>query len=221
VRNELGDESETGSRSVTSNAWAQTASSARPDLTNSPSTDTMTIEDPPDAAMPFPDLLTSERQLDADDLGDHIDRLYRAAWSLCGSREDAEDLVQETFARVLRRPRFIRSDQDLGYLLQALRNTFISGRRTAARRPRETPMPEDFDTPDTRVFAIPEASVDMADLYAAIAQLPQSFRDAVVAVDVAGLSYREAARRLHVREATLTTRVHRGRRRLADNLRIA
>jgi RNA polymerase sigma-70 factor, ECF subfamily len=181
----------------------------------------MTIEDPPDAAMPPPDLLTSERQLDPDDLGDHIDRLYRAAWGLCGSREDAEDLVQETFARVLRRPRFIRSDQDLGYLLQVLRNTFISGRRTAARRPRETPMPEGFDTPDTRVFATPEASVDTADLYAAIAQLPRNFRDAVVAVDVAGLSYREAARRLHVREATLTTRVHRGRRRLADNLRIA
>src|ERR1700760_1571171 len=170
--------------------------------------------------MPPPDLPTSERQLDADDLGDHIDRLYRAAWSLCGSREDAEDLVHETFARGLRRPRFIRSDQDVGYLLQVLRNTFISGRRTAARRPRETPMPDGFDTPDTRVFAIPEASVDIADLHAAIAQLPQSFRDAVVAVDVAGLSYREAARRLHVREATLTTRVHRGRRRLVDNLRI-
>ena len=34
-------------------------------------------------------------------LGDHLDRLYRAAWALCGSREDAEDLVQETYARVL------------------------------------------------------------------------------------------------------------------------
>ena len=41
-----------------------------------------------------------ERQLDPEALGDHIDRLYRAAWSLCGSREEAEDLVQETFERV-------------------------------------------------------------------------------------------------------------------------
>ena len=76
-----------------------------------------------------------ERQLDPEALGDHIDRLYRAAWSLCGSREEAEDLVQETFERVLRRPRFLRSEDDLGYLLRVLRNTFFSQRRAAGRRP--------------------------------------------------------------------------------------
>ena len=76
-----------------------------------------------------------ERQLDPEALGDHIDRLYRAAWSLCGSREEAEDLVQETFERILRRPRFLRSEDDLGYLLRVLRNTFFSQRRTAGRRP--------------------------------------------------------------------------------------
>jgi RNA polymerase sigma-70 factor (ECF subfamily) len=37
-----------------------------------------------------------EHQLDPQSLGDHLDRLYRAAWALCGSREDAEDLVQDT-----------------------------------------------------------------------------------------------------------------------------
>jgi RNA polymerase sigma-70 factor, ECF subfamily len=166
------------------------------------------------------DRMTSERQLDPQALGDHIDRLYRAAWSLCGSREDAEDLVQETFLQILRRPRFMRSEEDLGYLLRVLRNTFIDGRRTAARRPRETPMPEDFEVADTSGFASPEASIDTAALYSAIAELPDAFRDAVVAVDVAGLSYREAAKALHVREATLTTRVHRGRQRLADALRL-
>jgi RNA polymerase sigma-70 factor (ECF subfamily) len=166
------------------------------------------------------DRMTSERQLDPQALGDHIDRLYRAAWSLCGSREDAEDLVQETFLQVLRRPRLIRSDDDLGYLLRVLRNTFISARRNAARRPRETPIPDDLELADPSGFANPEASIDTAALYAAIAALPDSFRDAVIAVDVVGLSYREAARALHVREATLTTRVHRGRQRLADALRI-
>ena len=73
--------------------------------------------------------MTVERQLEPEALGDHIDRLYRAAWSLCGSREEAEDLVQETFERVLRRPRFLRSEDDLGYLLRVLRNTFFSQRR--------------------------------------------------------------------------------------------
>jgi RNA polymerase sigma-70 factor (ECF subfamily) len=164
--------------------------------------------------------LTTEHRLDPNDLGDHLDRLYRAARGLCGSREDAEDLVQETFAQVLRRPRTVRSGRDLAYLLQALRNTFTSGCRTAARRPVEATMPEDFEFPDTARFASPEASIDVVALHGAIAGLPESFRDAVVAVDVAGLSYREAAARLRVREATLTTRVHRGRRRLADALRM-
>jgi RNA polymerase sigma-70 factor, ECF subfamily len=55
-----------------------------------------------------------EHTLDPARLGDHLDRLYRAAWALCGSREDAEDLVQETYARVLSRPRLLRNEDDLG-----------------------------------------------------------------------------------------------------------
>src|SRR3982750_114881 len=76
-----------------------------------------------------------ERPLDPARLGDHLDRLYRAAWALTGSREQAEDLVQETYARVLARPRFLRNDDDLGYLLRVLRNTFISQHRSARTRP--------------------------------------------------------------------------------------
>src|SRR5438552_2082459 len=68
------------------------------------------------------------RKLDPSTLADHLDRLYRAAWALCGSREDAEDLVQETYTRVLARPRLIYREDDLGYLLRVLRNTFVSGR---------------------------------------------------------------------------------------------
>ena len=60
---------------------------------------------------------------------------------MCGSLEEAEDLVQETFARVLRKPRILRTDNDLGYLLRVLRNTFISTRRAASRRPQTEPLP--------------------------------------------------------------------------------
>ena len=77
--------------------------------------------------------------LDPTVLPDHIDLLYHAAWALCGSGHDAEDLVQETFARVLRRPRLLRSDNDVGYLLRALRNTHASRQRSAMRRPITVP----------------------------------------------------------------------------------
>jgi RNA polymerase sigma-70 factor, ECF subfamily len=162
--------------------------------------------------------MSPDRQLDPEALGDHIDRLYRAARGLCGSREEAEDLVQETFVRVLRKPRILRSEDDLGYLLRVLRNTFISMRRSAARRPQATASPDALDLIEDRRSAQPEARLEAEEVYAAISSLPDDFRDAVVAIDLIGLSYREAARSLGVREATITTRLHRGRQRIARAL---
>jgi RNA polymerase sigma-70 factor, ECF subfamily len=159
-----------------------------------------------------------ERQLDPGALGDHIDRLYRAAWGLCGSREEAEDLVQETFAQVLRKPRILHSEDDLGYLLRALRNLFFSQRRAAARRPPIDALPDDLALVEDRSAIRPESTIESAELYAAISQLPHEFRDALVAIDLVGLSYREAARALRVREATITTRLHRARQRVAKAL---
>lgn len=158
------------------------------------------------------------RQLDPQALGDHIDRLYRAARSLTGSREEAEDLVQETFARVLQKPRLLRSDDDIGYLLRVLRNTFISMRRSAARRPQATGPPEALDYIEDEAAVQPQVRMEFAEVYAAISELPPDFRDAVVAIDVVGLSYRQAAQALRVREATITTRLHRGRQRIARTL---
>ena len=86
--------------------------------------------------------MTHEHQLDPQALADHTDRMYRVAQALCESREEAEDLVQETFARVLRRPRTLSTDNDIAYLLRALRNTFVTTRRIASRRPRTEPLPD-------------------------------------------------------------------------------
>jgi RNA polymerase sigma-70 factor (ECF subfamily) len=119
---------------------------------------------------------------------------------------------------VLRKPRLIRSEDDIGYLLRVLRNTFVSTRRTAARRPQTTALPDDLDLIEDRSSARPDARLESAELYAAISALPDDFRDALVAIDVVGLSYREAARTLHVREATITTRLHRARQRVARTL---
>lgn len=158
------------------------------------------------------------RPLDPASLGDHVDRLYRAARAMCRSREEAEDLVQETFARVLQRPRFLHSEDDVGYLLRVLRNTFVSGCRRAGRRPQASDTPDELMWIEDLSAAQPEAALDCAALYEAIAALPDSFRDALVAIDVVGLSYGEASRALRVREATITTRLYRARQRVAAML---
>ena len=159
--------------------------------------------------------MSPERLLDPNRLGDHVDRLYRAAWALCGSREQAEDLVQETFVRVLRRRRVLTRGDDLGYLLRALRNTFLTQRRDASRRPQTEPF--DAELGDA---ALPPAELTEArEVYGAIAALGPDCRDALVAVDVLGLSYREAARALRTREATITSRLYRARQEVARRLR--
>ena len=151
------------------------------------------------------------RPLDPEVLGVHLDRLFRLAWALCGSRENAEDLVQDTFARILARPRFLRREDELGYLMQALRNTFLSNRRTAARRPNVVTTLEDVPAVDHNMATRPEEAVIAGQVFSAIADLPEPFRSTLAAVDVAGLSYREAAQALGVNEATITTRLYRAR----------
>jgi RNA polymerase sigma-70 factor (ECF subfamily) len=158
--------------------------------------------------------MTAERQLDPAGLGDHLDRLYRTALALCGSPDDAEDLVQETYARVLARPRWLRNEDDLAYLLQALRHTFVSQRRAAARRPRAFPLVEEHTVMDHRSL-MPDEAAEARLVYEVIAALPDDLRDVLVAVDVAGLSYREAARTLGVPEATVGTRLFRARQYVA------
>jgi RNA polymerase sigma-70 factor (ECF subfamily) len=158
------------------------------------------------------------RPLDPASLGDHIDRLYRAAWALCGSSTDAEDLVQDTFERVLRRPRFLRREEDVGYLLRVMRNTFLNKRRDRSRRPQEMGIPEGFEPAEMRTSTSPEAALEAREVYAAIARLQPDYRDVVAAVDVAGLSYAEAAELLEVPQGTIMSRLYRARQQIARQL---
>ena len=158
--------------------------------------------------------------LDPQSLTKHVDRLYRAAWALCGSREDAEDLVQETFAKVLSRPRVLQGDDDVYYLMRVLRNTFLTNIRTASRRPVTVATLEDVTAADPRPTTRPDRALEVQELYSTIAELPEDFRLALVAVDVLGLTYREAGKALKVREATLTTRLFRARKQVARKLEI-
>jgi RNA polymerase sigma-70 factor (ECF subfamily) len=159
------------------------------------------------------------RTLDPDTLGDHLDRLFRAAWALCGSREDAEDLVQDTYERVLRRPRFMRREDDLGYLYRTLRNTYFNARRTASRRPRVSARLEDVQTATVRADVQPELAAETNLVFEAVADLPPPMREALVAVDVVGLSYAEAGKALGVDENTIPSRLARARLKVAESLR--
>ncbi|HUB76682.1 MAG TPA: RNA polymerase sigma factor [Solirubrobacteraceae bacterium] len=158
-------------------------------------------------------------QLDPESAASHLDRLYRAAWALCGSPVDAEDLVQDTYARVLSGPRFLTGQDELAYLLAALRNTFISTRRRAARRPLRLAAPiDDLPLVSEDPAGSPEAAFEAREVLAAVSRLPESFRLALIAVDIVGLSYGDAARALGTREATITTRLYRARQQVSRAL---
>lgn len=145
-----------------------------------------------------------------------MDRLYRAAWALTGSREDAEDLVQDTFAKILTRPRFLRGEDDLWYLMRTLKNVFLSQRRTLAAKSTSVTLDEEIDPVEAPQSLRPDQAAEAREVYAAIANLPEGLREALVAIDVAGLSYEEAAKALKVRQGTITSRLFRARARVAQ-----
>jgi RNA polymerase sigma-70 factor, ECF subfamily len=153
--------------------------------------------------------------LDANRLGDHLDRLYRAALGMTGSPADAEDLVQDVCVRVLAKPRLVTNGDDLGYLLRVLRNTFISNRRASIRRPATATAPEDMERYESHKASDPERAFEARQLYAKIAELPEHQRDALVAVDLLGLSYKEAAATMDVPTGTIMSRLFRARQALA------
>ena len=152
----------------------------------------------------------TSRRLAPGALEQHIDALYRAAWALTGDRHEAEDLVQDTCANVLARPRFVRGSSDRAYLVRALNNQHTNRFRRRRRRPDEVAL---TDAQSDRRG--PDDAYEVREIFAAIATLDPDRRAALVAVDVVGLSYAEAAAMLDVKEGTLTTRLHRARRSVA------
>jgi DNA-directed RNA polymerase specialized sigma24 family protein len=137
---------------------------------------------PPDDSRPEP----WPHLLNRDGFSDHIDGLYRAAWELCGSQHDAEDLVQDTFTSVLKRPRLLRDDNEIDYLPRALKNTYSTRYRTASRRPVTRQLLDDdalhtdgAETLTTKVATMRAAEVERAQLsrqYRARAQRAETVR---------------------------------------------
>ena len=156
--------------------------------------------------------------LDTARLTEHTVRLYRAAYALCGSTHDAEDLVQETYARVIRRPRFIRRDRDAAYLMRALRNTWISDSRRRHARALEADLDSHLEEIETSGTDPDVTALEVRAAYAAILQLSAPLREAIAAVDIVGLSYKQAAKALGVPEGTIMSRLYRARERVATAL---
>jgi RNA polymerase sigma-70 factor (ECF subfamily) len=152
------------------------------------------------------------RRLSPERATQHLDALVRLAYALCGSRQDAEDVVQDVFVRVLSRPRLMLGGHELSYLSRCVRNELHSRWRQAGRRPRSVALHDDdgHATP----AGDPVVHLQAREVYAAIADLPDQYRDAVALVDVAGLSYHEAAGLLAVPVGTVMSRLYRGRARV-------
>ncbi len=167
------------------------------------------------SALPIAD----ERLLDPEAAADHLTSLYRLAWSMCGSRHLAEELTQETYARVLARPRRLKGN-DFHYLARTLRNVLRDHWRAERRRP--VPVSEEMlvDEPDATGRRDPAAAARVGEIYAEIGRLPDHLREVVAAVDVAGFTYAETAEALRIPNGTVMSRLYRARERLSVALAI-
>ena len=148
----------------------------------------------------------------------HFPRLNRLAFALCGSSQLAEDLTQETYARVLARPRRVQSHSTFHYLARTLRNVVHDHRRAERRRPVLVGDELIEDHPQIRADGDPHVAAQAGEVFAAVAALPESMREVVAAVDLTGMSYAEAATELRIPIGTVMSRLYRARTRLAGAL---
>jgi RNA polymerase sigma-70 factor (ECF subfamily) len=148
---------------------------------------------------------------------EHRPRLLEVALSLTGSRQLAEDLTQETYARVLAKPRPLREGAVFPYLVRALRNVCKDHWRTEQRRP-QVVAELDPENPIMGTDHGPEQKVIAAEVYSAVNKLPEDFRRVVQAVDVLGMSYAQTAGTLKIPPGTVMSRLSRARVQLAGAL---
>ena len=157
------------------------------------------------------------------------DQVYRVARRLVGSREEAEDLVQETYARAFRSWRSYTPGTNLrAWLLRILTNLNIDRGRRVQRSPDFQPLEEgDYYLANKVAAAEGEQALDQErvverlsqdGIVHALADVPHDFRDVVVLVDIGEFSYAEAAQILDIPMGTVMSRLHRGRRILKKNL---
>ena len=157
------------------------------------------------------------------------DQVYRVARHLVGSKEEAEDLVQETYARAFRSWRSFTPGTNLrAWLLRILTNLNIDRGRRKQRTPDTQPLEEgDYflynrleestgDSTNDEERVVERLSQD--DVVTALSAVPHDFRDVIVLVDIGDFSYADAAQILDIPIGTVMSRLHRGRRILKTQL---
>src|SRR5262249_32502605 len=157
------------------------------------------------------------------------DQVYRVARRLVSSREEAEDLVQDTYARAFRSWQQFQPGTNLrAWLLRILTNLNIDRGRRVQRTPEQTPLEEgDYYLYNRLESTIAEENPDeervlerlsQNAVVEALAEVPHDFRDVLVLVDIGEFSYAEAAQILDIPVGTVMSRLHRGRRILKQQL---
>ena len=156
------------------------------------------------------------------------DQVYRVARHLAGSREEAEDLVQETYARAFRSWRQFTPGTNLrAWLLRILTNLNIDRGRRQQRAPQMTPLEANdyflYDKLEERAGQPLEQEevverLSQNDVVSALSAVPHDFRDVIVLVDLGDFSYADAAQILDIPVGTVMSRLHRGRRILKREL---
>ena len=155
------------------------------------------------------------------------DQVYRVARGVSRSKEEAEDLMQETYARAFRSWQSYTPGTNLrAWLLRILTNLNIDRGRRAQRTPDQQPLEEgDYflynrieaatgETDEERVLE----RLSQDHVAEALSAVPHDFRDVVVLVDIGDFSYADAAQILDIPIGTVMSRLHRGRRILKKEL---